>query len=635
MANDSSNTSNTPAVTDPSATSGFSGLSGTYTPSVGDPTPAPAAAATPTPAPAAPVAQNPATTPAPAPSPAPAPGAKWENILQGALMGMVGGAGQKFFGTGMAAGGATVLNNDQRQTENQQRQQQIDQQQAQVDMEKQEEPARIQFVNAQAASMAADASIKAHQAANWDADHARAVEADNRNTADWFMSHGFNPVAATANDGKSEMAAMKGLGTVPPTTTLQVAPNSLLHFDLSTMPQQVGLDYVNKQNVQLGKGQIDPQVWAQMPQAARIQMVYQATQYWNPQVSENTLLQYQNDRARVAAIPDAQLPDKAATLAHYDRLISGMQATLDQAQKRDIDQRNKLTAGTAGADAAAAGQKAYATAYNSEKGRDDALVSMPGTAGSGEGTGPTSGTGVNLKYLNSLPTPIANNLQAVAQGRVPITARMFTSKNGQKFGQMLTMAYPGFDATKTAAYSKMRTDFTSGKTSVGINSYNTAIAHLGTMWDHVEKANDISINTPGMTAHRQLAVDLQLVSTELAKAVSNGQMTESEKDGILKSITGHTTNSYKTRIKEAITLLSGKLEAYRNQWHNGMPQGFTPPFSIISPESQSTINRIVGSGQPQQNNTPSAVPQGATMKVPGSDGKMHWSDGKHDLGVAE
>jgi len=32
---------------------------------------------------------------------------------------------------------------------------------------------------------------------------------------------------------------------------------------------------------------------------------------------------------------------------------------------------------------------------------------------------------------------------------------------------------------------------------------------------------------------------------------------------------------------------------------------------------------------------PSGPPAGATMKVPGSDGKMHWSDGKKDLGVAE
>lgn len=33
--------------------------------------------------------------------------------------------------------------------------------------------------------------------------------------------------------------------------------------------------------------------------------------------------------------------------------------------------------------------------------------------------------------------------------------------------------------------------------------------------------------------------------------------------------------------------------------------------------------------------TPSGPPPGATMKVPGSDGKMHWSDGKRDLGAIE
>jgi hypothetical protein len=49
--------------------------------------------------------------------------------------------------------------------------------------------------------------------------------------------------------------------------------------------------------------------------------------------------------------------------------------------------------------------------------------------------------------------------------------------------QQLTTAYPNFDQSKALSYFKTRQDFTSGKTSVGINSYNTAIAHLGTMWD--------------------------------------------------------------------------------------------------------------------------------------------------------
>jgi hypothetical protein len=37
----------------------------------------------------------------------------------------------------------------------------------------------------------------------------------------------------------------------------------------------------------------------------------------------------------------------------------------------------------------------------------------------------------------------------------------------------------------------------------------------------------------------------------------------------------------------------------------------------------------------QDNRKYSSPPSGATMKVPGSDGKVHWSDGKQDLGVAE
>lgn len=50
------------------------------------------------------------------------------------------------------------------------------------------------------------------------------------------------------------------------------------------------------------------------------------------------------------------------------------------------------------------------------------------------------------------------------------------------------------------------------------------------------------------------------------------------------------------------------------------PSWNTPAKSTISPAAK---------GQA------SGPPAGATMKVPGSDGKMHWSDGKRDLGVAE
>jgi hypothetical protein len=100
--------------------------------------------------------------------------------------------------------------------------------------------------------------------------------------------------------------------------------------------------------------------------------------------------------------------------------------------------------------------------------------------------------------------------------------------------------------------------------------------------------------------HRQLDLDKQLVSTELAKAVSNGQMTEKEKSDILSSISGATTSSYQTRIKEAVTLLNGKLESYDQQWKNGAAPGVVnkPPVQILSPQSRATIQKISGGGQP-------------------------------------
>lgn len=55
-----------------------------------------------------------------------------------------------------------------------------------------------------------------------------------------------------------------------------------------------------------------------------------------------------------------------------------------------------------------------------------------------------------------------------------------------------------------------------------------------------------------------------------------------------------------------------------------------------------TINKNYGStfqpldfAQPTASAAPAGPPAGATMKVPGSDGKLHWSDGKQDLGIVQ
>lgn len=237
--------------------------------------------------------------------------------------------------------------------------------------------AQFQFQSAQAAAMAADAAVKAKLLDNYDADHQRDVFAANQKMADWFINKGYLPTTVTSNDGQSEMAAAKGMGTVPPVASLQVGSNSIMHFDLSQIPQQVGLDAVNQLNSQIGKPSVTSAVWAQTPAQAKLQMIYNASQYWAPAATADNVLQYKNDRARVASIPASQLPDKAATLKQYDTTIGNMQSVLDAQHAKDVQQKAQDTLTQGKADATVAGEKEYAV--ESAKDRADAAAAVQPT----------------------------------------------------------------------------------------------------------------------------------------------------------------------------------------------------------------------------------------------------------------
>jgi hypothetical protein len=58
--------------------------------------------------------------------------------------------------------------------------------------------------------------------------------------------------------------------------------------------------------------------------------------------------------------------------------------------------------------------------------------------------------------------------------------------------------------------------------------------------------------------------------------------------------------------------------------------------SVMDPQGNVVpLSRAGATPAPAPTPTPGAMPPGATMRVPGSDGKMHWSDGKNDLGVVQ
>jgi hypothetical protein len=494
--------------------------------------------------------------------------------------------------------------------------------------------ANVRFASARAAEMVANANRADAAYQNFDSDHQLAVQQQQLGILDEAQKAGFVVRAVTPLDqgtAKNTQAAMNNLQQI---TASDGAVGEMLHLHVGdkTMSLQLrdpnaGLDLVNSRLTAQGLPKIDQGTWANYSQDARNSLGIDAMNFTDPgrgHVTPDTLTTLQNRIGLVKAQSD--FTGKDALVSSLQSAIDTQTSILDRANERQVQQKAQeiTTTGaattanqvsnikaTAGPEAAAAGQKAEATAKGSAKGAIEGQMSALGGSTTTGTMNPA--TGADEGFLSQLPQQQANTIRAIGEGRVELNSRTMASKDGKLLMQQLTTAYPNFDQSKAQSYFKTRQDFTSGKTSVGINSYNTAIAHLGTMWDHVSSTNSLMINTPGTQVHRQLDLDKQLVSTELAKAVSNGQMTQKEKDDILGSISGYTVGSYQDRIQEAATLLNGKLESYQQQWNNGAPPGAVSQVRILGPQAEATIAKIRGGAAAQQ--IPSGPPPGASHAV--------------------
>lgn len=494
--------------------------------------------------------------------------------------------------------------------------------------------ANVRFASARAAEMVANANRADAQWQSWDTDHQLAVQQQQLGILDEAQKAGFVVRAVTPLDQGAAANTQSAMNNLQQITSTDGAVGEMLHLHVGdkTMSLQLrdpnaGLDLVNSRLKAQGLPNISQEMWQSYSQADRNSLGITALNFTDPErghVSPDSLVTLQNRLGLVKAQPD--FTGKDDLVSSLQTAVDTQTSILDRQNERQAQQKAQeiTTTGaattqnqvaniqaTAGPEASAAGQKAEATAKGSAKGAIEGQMSAMGGSTTTGTLNPA--TGADEGFLSQLPPQQANTIRAIGEGRVELSPRVMSSKDGKLLMQQLTTAYPNFDQSKALSYFKTRQDFTSGKTSVGINSYNTAIAHLGTMWDHVSGTNSLMLNTPGTQVHRQLDLDKQLVSTELAKAVSNGQMTEKEKGDILGSISGYTVGSYQDRIQEAATLLNGKLEAYQQQWNNGAPPGAVSQVRILGPQAEATIAKIRGGATAQQ--IPSGPPAGASHAV--------------------
>jgi hypothetical protein len=177
---------------------------------------------------------------------------------------------------------------------------------------------------------------------------------------------------------------------------------------------------------------------------------------------------------------------------------------------------------------------------------------------------------------------------------------------------------------------------------------NTALGHLGELYTAAQalNQNDIpllhSIASKvgaafGDDAASTYTAILHRVGPEMTSAYVKGGGGEGERGAneadfaLSKGQTQIISN-----IAESAMLLNSKIASARNNWNNTFkPSKESDQFDnrFMTPDARSTLQTL--SSKAPTNRAQAVRPPAATMKVPGSDGKMHWSDGKRDLGVAE
>lgn len=217
-------------------------------------------------------------------------------------------------------------------------------------------------------------------------------------------------------------------------------------------------------------------------------------------------------------------------------------------------------------------------------------------------------------YLKTIPKPQADQIKAIAEGRLPIPGG-FALKTPY-WQQMLTHVSqydPSFDSVNYNARAKTRNDFTSGKSAQNITSFNTAIGHLGELNHAIDAldnsdftlANKATNATASVNADRAaklstLKTAVNAVADELSRAFKGAAGTLQEIDEWKKVFDQDASKpAQKAALKTAVNLLASRIDAIGEQYNKGM--GTTSdPVTLLNPKAQKLWKSLNGGEAPEQ-----------------------------------
>jgi hypothetical protein len=172
-------------------------------------------------------------------------------------------------------------------------------------------------------------------------------------------------------------------------------------------------------------------------------------------------------------------------------------------------------------------------------------------------------------------------VDSIGTGKIVSERMAYLLSRNPQLVDAVTAKYPDFDSSKAESYPAIYKDFTSGKTSVALNSGATALEHL----QKLQTLNTPASHIPGTPAYNAYHNQLDTLAPELAKFYGD---TTVPAIAALKSTLGATLpGNRQAAIETQAQSMGKKFDNYEQQWRNAAPSAsYEAPLPGVSDKAK-------------------------------------------------
>lgn len=233
-----------------------------------------------------------------------------------------------------------------------------------------------------------------------------------------------------------------------------------------------------------------------------------------------------------------------------------------------------------------------------------ALQATPASGQQGQTAPDAAGNPTGQAVLDRLPKPIADQVKALAEGRMAFPAGFaLKSPYWQQMVSMVSQYDPSFDAVNYGARAKTRNDFTSGTSAKQINAMNTVLGHMQTLSDAADamKNTNYPMLNQGLNAAANAVGDPRMKEFNSTKKAVVDELTRvwrgnGGSEGDIKTWAEQLSDAGSPDqlhgvIGQLGELLNSKIGAMGEQYKQGMGTA-GGPIQLLTPQSQKVLDLL-------------------------------------------